>query len=127
MRRDHHIHLIGETGELERLGGVMLPRVIREVRIHGAAVNRELAGPRAEKNARDRFLAASRAVEPCLSALTERSALASKWRFSSAQRSSSINQPVAAPNHGAAVVQKRFQRRDQLILWRPAKDQPRNN
>src|SRR5215468_11220211 len=60
----------------------MLPRVIREIGIDGAAVDGERARSSAKKNARDGFLAASRAVEPGLIA-------AQQGRFSSAQRSSS--------------------------------------
>src|SRR5262249_32679628 len=64
VRGDDHIHLIGQVGELERFGGVVLPGVVRKVGIHLAAVDRKLASARTQKHARDGFLAPSRTVEP---------------------------------------------------------------
>jgi len=63
-RGHHNIHLIGEAGELERLGGVMLPREIREILLDGALVHREFSRTRAQENARDGFLAATGPQKP---------------------------------------------------------------
>src|SRR5947207_12405418 len=60
MRRHDHVYLVGDIRELQRLDGVMLPRVIRKIPFDRAAVDRKLAGPRTQEHARHRFLAPSR-------------------------------------------------------------------
>src|SRR5271154_6046782 len=60
----HHIDLVGQAGELERLGGVMLPCVIREILFRGAAVDGELAAASAQKYASDGLFTASGAHDP---------------------------------------------------------------
>src|SRR5215475_2609671 len=55
----HDIYLITEVGKLQRLGGIMLPRMIREVGLDATAVDRELARACAQKNARDWLFAAA--------------------------------------------------------------------
>src|SRR5258705_83923 len=68
LSRGYDINLLGQARELQRLRGVMQPRVIRKILHGGTAVDRKLPRPRPEENARDRFLAASRAVKPGLAA-----------------------------------------------------------
>src|SRR5713226_2188387 len=68
MGRHHHVHLVGDIREFQRLDRVMLPRVIRKILLHRPAVDRELAGPRTQEHARYRFLAPSRSQKPSLCA-----------------------------------------------------------
>ena len=70
----HHVDLVHQAGEFERLSGVMLPGMIREIFLSGAAVDRELAAAGAQRNTRNGFLAAARAVKPCF--------IAKSWRAS---------------------------------------------
>src|SRR5450432_2906622 len=63
---DHHVHLIMQIGELERLGGVVLPRKIREILFGGAAVYGEFAGAGAQKHACNRLFAAAGSENPRL-------------------------------------------------------------
>src|SRR4029077_526775 len=81
MRRHDNIHLVGDIGELQRFDRVMLPRVIRKILLHRAAVNLELTRPRTQEHARHRLLAAPWSQKPCLCALD--------GRTSRSQRSSS--------------------------------------
>jgi len=57
MRRHHHVYLVGDIRELQRLDRIMLPRVIRKILLDRAAVHRELSRPRTQEHARHRFLA----------------------------------------------------------------------
>ena len=77
----HYVDLLGQARELQRLGSVVQPRVVREIRFHAAAVDCELSGTGPEKHARNGFLAAPRAVKPGLAARC--------GRFNSTQCSSS--------------------------------------
>src|SRR6267154_914524 len=72
VRRNHHVHLIGQAGELQRLNRVMFPREVREIHIHRPLIDRELAASRAQKHTRHRFLAPSRSVDPCLESICRR-------------------------------------------------------
>ena len=62
-----------ETGEFQRLDGIMLPGMIRKIfsTVRPLTVNLPRAG--LQKNARHRFLAAAGAVKPCF--------IAQCWRF----------------------------------------------
>src|SRR5256885_12472963 len=59
MRGHHNVHLLGHIREFQRLGGVMLPCKVREIIGDRTFVQREFAGTRAQKYARNRFLAAT--------------------------------------------------------------------
>jgi hypothetical protein len=95
VHRAHDVDLVGQAGELERLGSVMLPGVIREILFRSAAVNGELAAAGAEKHASHRLFAAAGAHDPNFGAM--------KWRNSGAQRSSS---KIAAETCGLPRRQK---------------------
>src|SRR5580704_8155650 len=77
----HDVDLIGEAGELQRLGGVMFPSMIRKILFRSAAIDGELAAAGAEKNAGDRFFAAASTHDPNF--------IARKGRSDRTQRSSS--------------------------------------
>src|SRR6266481_5328838 len=81
MRRHHHVYLVGDIRELQRLDRIMLPRVIRKILLDRAAVHRELSRTRTQEHARHRFLAPPRSQKPSLRA--------HNGRTSSTQRSSS--------------------------------------
>src|SRR5215467_11668821 len=64
----HDVNLFNQARELQRLGRVMLPGVIREIFLHRASIHRKPTRARPNKHARNRFLAAARSVKPCLGA-----------------------------------------------------------
>src|SRR5208337_1427520 len=66
LRRGHDIHLLRDAAELQRLGGVMTPGMIRKILIDFAAVHREFAGAGPQKHASHGFLAATGAEKPSL-------------------------------------------------------------
>src|SRR5208337_3703019 len=68
LGRGHDIHLLRDAGELQRLGGVMTPGMIREILIDFAAVHREFAGTGPQEHASHGFLAAAGAENPSLCA-----------------------------------------------------------
>src|SRR5438270_7961342 len=68
MRGHHHIHLVRDVRELQRLRRVMLPGMIRKVLFDFPAVHRKLAGSWTNEHARHRFLAPPRPEKPCLCA-----------------------------------------------------------
>src|SRR5260370_36931142 len=68
MRRHHHVHLVGDIRELQRLHRVMLPCMIRKILFHCPAIDLELACSRTQKHARHGLLAAPRPEKPCLCA-----------------------------------------------------------
>src|SRR6266478_8036749 len=81
FRGHYDIDLVREAGELQRFGGIMLPREVGEVLLDRALVYRELARACAQKYARDGFLAAAGAEKPTC---------ARDGRTRKTQRSSSI-------------------------------------
>src|SRR6266478_2268 len=60
VSRHHHVHLVGDIGEFQRLDRVMLPGVIRKILFDRPVIDGELAAARSQKHARHRFLAPSR-------------------------------------------------------------------
>src|SRR5438445_511018 len=64
MRGDNHVHLLRHVREFQRLGGVMLPREVREIILDSPLVHRELAGTCAQKHTRNGFLAAAGTEKP---------------------------------------------------------------
>src|ERR1700688_435128 len=77
---DHYIPLIVQARELQRFSGVMLPRHVWKIFFRRSAIYLELAGTGAQKNSRNRFLAATCTQNPSL--------LAHEGRTSRTQRSS---------------------------------------
>src|SRR5208283_263820 len=68
LRGGHNIHLLRYAAELQRLGGVMTPGMIRKIFIDFAAVHREFAGAGPQEHASHGFLAAAGAEKPILCA-----------------------------------------------------------
>src|SRR5215472_11193971 len=69
----HYIHLVDQVAELQRLGRFMLPRMIREILLHGSVVDGELPRTRAKEHPCYGLLAPPSSHKPCLRARYGRS------------------------------------------------------
>src|SRR5690349_17565837 len=68
VRGHYDVHLFDKARELQRLGGFVLPGMIREILPHGPVVHGELARTCAKEHAGNRLLAPSCSRKPSLRA-----------------------------------------------------------
>ena len=64
----HYVHLVDQVAELQRLGRLMLPRMIREILLHGSVINGELPRTRTKEHPCYSFLTPPSSHKPCLRA-----------------------------------------------------------